>query len=316
MIYTTLGNTGINVSKICFGSLTMGPLQRNLSAFEGASLIEYAFEQGINFIDTAELYETYAHIGEALKRIPRERFVIASKSYAYSEETAKVSLEKALRELNTDYLDVFMLHEQMSEHTIRGHYEAIEYFLKMKQEGKIKALGISTHYVAGVKAAIKYPEIEIVHPITNINGLGIQDGSREDMEIALRQFKAKGGGILGMKPLGGGNLLGNVDACFDYILAQEYIDAIAFGMQSFAEIDYNIRRINQQPISEGLREAVATGEKRLKVADWCIGCGACVKKCDHKALRLENGMAVVDEARCVLCGYCSSVCPEFCIKVY
>lgn len=316
MIYTTLGNTGINVSKICFGSLTMGPLQRNLSAFEGASLIEYAFEQGINFIDTAELYETYAHIGEALKRIPRERIVIASKSYAYSEETAKASLEKALRELNTDYLDVFMLHEQMSEHTIRGHYEAIEYFLKMRQEGKIKALGISTHYVAGVKAAIKYPEIEIVHPITNMNGLGIQDGSREDMEIALRQFKAKGGGILGMKPLGGGNLLNNVDACFDYILAQDYIDAIAFGMQSFAEIDYNIKRVNQLPISESLREAVATGEKRLKIADWCIGCGACVKKCDHKALRLENGMAVVDEERCVLCGYCSSVCPEFCIKVY
>ena len=316
MIYTTLGNTGINVSKICFGSLTMGPLQRNLSAFEGASLIEYAFEQGVNFIDTAELYETYAHIGEALKRIPRERIVIASKSYAYSEETAKASLEKALRELNTDYLDVFMLHEQMSEHTIRGHYEAIEYFLKMRQEGKIKALGISTHYVAGVKAAIKYPEIEIVHPITNMNGLGIQDGSREDMEIALRQFKAKGGGILGMKPLGGGNLLNNVDACFDYILAQDYIDAIAFGMQSFAEIDYNIKRVNQLPISESLREAVATGEKRLKIADWCIGCGACVKKCDHKALRLENGMAVVDEERCVLCGYCSSVCPEFCIKVY
>lgn len=119
-----------------------------------------------------------------------------------------------------------------------------------------------------------------------------------------------------MKPLGGGNLLKNVDACFDYILAQEYIDAIAFGMQSFAEIDYNIKRVNQQPISEHLREAVSTGEKRLKVADWCIGCGACVKKCDHKALRLEDGMAVVDEARCVLCGYCASVCPEFCIKVY
>ena len=316
MIYTTLGNTNINVSKICFGSLTMGPLQRNLSAFEGASLIEYAYEQGINFIDTAELYETYAHIGEALKRIPRERFVIASKSYAYSEDTAKASLEKALREMHTDYLDVFMLHEQMSEHTIRGHYEAIEYFLKMKQEGRIKALGISTHYVAGVKAALKYPEIEIVHPITNINGLGIQDGSREDMEIALRQFKAKGGGILGMKPLGGGNLLSSVDACFDYILAQEYIDSVAFGMQSFAEIDYNVKRINRQPISESLRDAVKTSEKRLKVADWCIGCGACVKKCDHKALRLENEMAVVDEARCVLCGYCASVCPEFCIKVY
>jgi len=316
MIINTLGKTNIKVSKICFGSLTMGPLQRNLSTFEGASLIEYAYEQGVNFIDTAELYETYGHIGEALKRIPRERIVIASKSYSYSKETAMVSFEKALKEMNTDYIDVFMLHEQMSEHTIRGHYEAIEYFLKMKQEGKIKAFGISTHYVAGVKAAIKYPEIEIVHPITNINGLGIQDGTRDEMEHALKIFKNNGGGIIGMKPLGGGNLLNNIDACFDYVLAQEYIDSIAFGMQSFAEIDYNVKRVNGELIPEALRETVAVGDKKLKIADWCIGCGACVKKCDHKALKVENGMAVVDASRCVLCGYCSSVCPEFCIKVY
>ena len=65
MKQNALGNTGIQVSKICFGSLTMGPLQRNLSTFEGASLIEYAYERGVNFIDTAELYETYAHIREA-----------------------------------------------------------------------------------------------------------------------------------------------------------------------------------------------------------------------------------------------------------
>ncbi len=311
-----LGNTGISVSKICFGSLTMGPLQRNLSANEGASLIEYAYERGVNFIDTAELYETYAHIKAALKNIQREDFIIASKCYAYSEETAQQSFEKALREMGTDYVDVFMLHEQMSEHTIRGHYEAIEYFLKMKQEGKIRAFGISTHYVSGVLGAMKYPEIQIVHPITNVNGLGIQDGTRADMEMALKRYKETGGGILGMKPLGGGNLLTSVDACFDYILNQDYIDSIAFGMQSFDEIDYNIKRVNGEQIPEQLALKVAKNDKKLQIADWCIGCGACVKKCDHKALSLEGQMAVVDRSRCVLCGYCSSVCPEFCIKVY
>lgn len=316
MIYNTLGKTGIKVSKICFGSLTMGPLQRNLSAFEGASLIEYAYEKGINFLDTAELYETYAHIRQALKTIPRDKFVIASKCYAYSEETAKLSFEKALREIDTDYIDIFMLHEQMSDHTIRGHYEAIEYFLKLKQEGRIRAFGISTHYIAGVKAACKYPEIEIVHPITNVGGLGIQDGSRSEMESALKTFKALGGGVIGMKPFGGGNLLASVDACFDYILAQNDIDSIAFGMQSKAEIDYNVKRVGEEPISNELRTLVANNEKKLQIADWCIGCGACVKKCDHKALKIIEGMAVVDRSRCVLCGYCASVCPEFCIKVY
>ena len=255
-----LGNTGISVSKICFGSLTMGPLQRNLSANEGASLIEYAYERGVNFIDTAELYETYAHIKAALRNIQREDFIIASKCYAYSEETAQQSFEKALREMGTDYVDVFMLHEQMSEHTIRGHYEAIEYFLKMKQEGKIRAFGISTHYVSGVLGAMKYPEIQIVHPITNVNGLGIQDGTRADMEMALKRYKETGGGILGMKPLGGGNLLSSVDACFDYILKQNYIDSIAFGMQSFDEIDYNIKRVNGEQIPEQLALKVAKND--------------------------------------------------------
>ena len=316
MKQNALGNTGIQVSKICFGSLTMGPLQRNLSTFEGASLIEYAYERGVNFIDTAELYETYAHIREALKRIPRDKLIIASKCYAFSEETAKVSFEKALKELDTDYIDVFMLHEQVSDHTIRGHYEAIEYFLKMKQQNKIKAIGISTHYISGVLAAMKYPEIQIVHPITNVNGLGIQDGSRSDMEIALKAYKAIGGGVFGMKPLGGGNLLSSLDACFDYILEQDYIDSIAFGMQSFEEIDYNIKRVNGEEISSELAQKVSKNDKKLQIADWCIGCGACVKKCDHKALSINNSLVVVDRNRCVLCGYCASVCPEFCIKVY
>ena len=316
MKQNALGNTGIQVSKICFGSLTMGSLQRNLSAFEGASLIEYAYERGVNFIDTAELYDTYAHIREALKRIPRDKLIIASKCYAFSEETAKVSFEKALKELDTDYIDVFMLHEQVSDHTIRGHYEAIEYFLKMKQQNKIKAIGISTHYISGVLAAMKYPEIQIVHPITNVNGLGIQDGSRSDMEIALKAYKAIGGGVFGMKPLGGGNLLSSLDACFDYILEQDYIDSIAFGMQSFEEIDYNIKRVNGEEISSELAQKVSKNDKKLQIADWCIGCGACVKKCDHKALSINNSLAVVDRNRCVLCGYCASVCPEFCIKVY
>ena len=316
MKQNALGNTGIQVSKICFGSLTMGPLQRNLSTFEGASLIEYAYERGVNFIDTAELYDTYAHIREALKRIPRDKLIIASKCYAFSEETAKVSFEKALKELDTDYIDVFMLHEQVSDHTIRGHYEAIEYFLKMKQQNKIKAIGISTHYISGVLAAMKYPEIQIVHPITNVNGLGIQDGSRSDMEIALKAYKAIGGGVFGMKPLGGGNLLSSLDACFDYILEQDYIDSIAFGMQSFEEIDYNIKRVNGEEISSELAQKVSKNDKKLQIADWCIGCGACVKKCDHKALSINNSLVVVDRNRCVLCGYCASVCPEFCIKVY
>ena len=311
-----LGKTGIKVSKLCFGSLTMGPLQRNLSFEEGASLIRYGYERGINFLDSAELYETYPHIKEALKYIDRSDYVIASKCYAYSKETAEESFEKALRGLDTDYIDIFMLHEQMSGLTIKGHYEAIEYFMKMKSQGKIRAFGISTHYVAAVRAALKYPEIQVIHPITNINGLGIQDGTMDDMYDALKAYKANGGGVYGMNPLGGGNLLSNVEACFDAVLNLDVLDSVAFGMQSFDEIDYNVKRVNGEIIPLDLKARVSGHTKKIQIADWCIKCGACVKKCDHHALRLENDEILVDRSKCVLCGYCSSVCPEFCIKVY
>ena len=89
-----LGNTNIEVSRLCFGSLTMGPLQTNLSPAEGGELLLYGFENGINFIDTAELYETYKHIKHALKYWDRDKVIIATKSYAYSRETAENSLKK------------------------------------------------------------------------------------------------------------------------------------------------------------------------------------------------------------------------------
>ncbi len=149
----------------------------------------------MNFIDTAELYETYAHIREALKTIPRDKLIIATKSYAWSRETAEESFLKACNELGTDYIDLFMLHEQESEHTLRGHADALAYFLERKEKGDIRAVGLSTHYVAGVKAANKTPEIQVVHPILNKMGLGIQDGTLNDMLHELQIFKDKVGHI-------------------------------------------------------------------------------------------------------------------------
>ena len=67
MIYHELGRTGINVSKLCFGSLTMGPFQRNLTPAQGAALFECAFSHGVNFVDTAEIYGTYPHLREAVR---------------------------------------------------------------------------------------------------------------------------------------------------------------------------------------------------------------------------------------------------------
>jgi len=315
MEYRKLGKTGIEVSRLCFGGLTVGPLQSNMTFEDGGKVIESALNSGVNFIDTAQMYETYGHIRHGIKNFNRNDLVICSKSYAYSTETAEESLMEALKELNTDYIDVFLLHEQESEHTIRGHYEALEYYMRMKEKGIIRAVGLSTHRVSGVLGALKYDEIEIIHPIINKAGLGIQDGSIEEMLQAVDAFHKKGGGVFGMKPIGGGNLISSVDECFDYVLGLPMLDSIAVGMQSVAEVEANVAIFEGREVSDQVKLKLNQTNRRLKIASWCTGCGACVEKCTHGALSIDKGKAEVVKEKCVICGYCSSVCPDFCIKV-
>ena len=237
MIYRSLGNTGFLVSRLCFGTLTIGRLQRDLTLSQGASLLKAAYEMGVNFYDTAELYGTYKYIKKAFSG--RQDVVIAGRCYAYDAQTARQSLDKFLRETGRDRAEIFMLHEQESEHTLRGHREAIEYFLKKKQEGLIGAFGISTHFIAAVKAAMNHPEIEVLHPILNFAGVGIADGTRDEMEAAVRSAYDRGIGIYTMKSLGGGNLLPDRDRALSYIRAFDTAQAIAVGMGSAEEISYN-----------------------------------------------------------------------------
>lgn len=309
-----LGNTGIEVSKLCFGSLTMTPFQANLSIKEGAQLIQYAYAKGINFIDTAEIYENYRYIKEALKGIRREDYVITTKCYAYTKEMAKESLDLALRELDTDYIDIFLLHEQESIHTLRGHYEAIEYFLEAKKIGKIRAIGISTHRVEGVYAATQFDEIEIVHPIVNKEGIGIQDGTVLDMLNIIERAYNMGKGIYGMKPLGGGHLITQAEDAFNFVKEIPFIHSFAIGMQSKEEVDCNVNLMETGQVPENLKEKLRKKKRKLIVADYCIGCGNCVKTCNQDGIQVINGKAIPNE-NCILCGYCARNCPEFCIKV-
>lgn len=309
-----LGNTNIEVSRLCFGSLTMTPFQANLSISEGAYLIQYGYERGINFLDTAEIYENYAYIKEALKGINREDYCIASKTYAYTAEMAKDSLEKALKEVGTDYIDLFLLHEQESIHTIRGHYEAIEYLIKAKQQGKIRAIGISTHKIAGAKGAKEISEIEVIHPIVNKYGIGINDGTIEEMLAELKQLHNMGKGIYAMKPLGGGHLISELESSFNFVKNIPYIDSIAIGLQSKEEIDSNVHLLENDCLPSQLKVELSKVNRRLIVADYCIGCGNCEKRCQQNGINVINGMAIPND-KCILCGYCATVCPEFCIKV-
>ncbi|QSX08664.1 aldo/keto reductase [Alkalibacter rhizosphaerae] len=314
MHYIQLGQTDLTVSKLAFGTLTMGPLQANLSREEGALLLERAWDLGINFLDTADLYQNYDHIKEGLKRTSRD-WILASKSYDYTWKAMKDSLEKARKGLDRDMIDIWMLHETESVHTIRGHWEAVECLMEAKQKGLIRHIGISTHHVAGVYGAMEYPEIGVIHPIFNKKGLGIADGSFLQMEEALRKAHDRGKGIFAMKPLGGGHLIKDRREAFRFVLEKEYIHSMAVGMQTVEEVEYNAALVAGRPVSHELSEKTEKQNRHLHIDSWCEGCGNCVAVCPQKALRFEDGQARVDRDACILCGYCAAVCPQFCIKV-
>lgn len=313
MEYGELGRSGLHVSRMCFGALTIGPLQRNLSLEEGSGLIRTAFELGINFLDTAELYGTYPYIKQALKGWSNpEEIVVATKSYAYTAEGMRSSLEQARRELGLDTIPIFLLHEQESEHTIKGHWPALEALFEAQAKGQVKAIGISTHHVSGVLAACKHPEIQIISPLINLTGMGIQAGSRADMLAAISQASAMGKGIYAMKPLGGGHLIARRREAFSFLLDLPEVHSIAVGMKSLEELERNIAYFKGKPLAD---EEFVQPERKLHFDDWCIACGKCVDVCTAQALTLESGQVVVDREKCVFCGYCGAACPEFAIKV-
>lgn len=308
-----LGRSGLTVSRLCFGTLTMSPLQRGITPEEGAKLLVYAYERGVRFLDTADLYGTYPHIRLALKDAPD--YVISTKAYCYDEKTAQEALERAYRGVGRDFIDLFMLHEQESLYTLRGHEEALRYLADQRDKGHIGAVGVSTHFCACVNAAPRFPMIDVIHPLINAAGIGIQDGTREDMETAIRAARERGIGIFAMKPLGGGHLIGGSREALEYALNSPLLDAVAIGMQSIEEIDADVAAFEGSAQASDKLEKLRHRQRQIMVHDWCEGCGRCRDRCRQHAIEIVDGRARIDSSKCVFCGYCAKVCPQFCIKV-
>lgn len=309
-----LGRTGLAVTELCFGALPMGPLQANLPAEEGAAVIRKALEEGINFIDTAELYQTNQHIAQAIRGFDGE-VIIATKSTASSYEAMEKSIHKALKELERSYIDIFLIHASRAGAGIfQERAGALKCLKDYKAKGLIRHIGISTHSVEAVHAAIGQEEIEIIFPIINMTGFGITKGSLQDMLAAIEKAHQAGKGLYAMKVLAGGNLLDKLKEAIAYVRAIEGISSLAIGMISAKELDVNLRVFRNETVPEELIK-LSKSSKKLFVTRFCIGCGTCVKTCPNYALSLQDNKVVVDHAKCLLCGYCNPVCPEYALRL-
>ena len=311
---------GVKVSRLCIGSLTVSPMQASLPMERAAEVLAYAFDRGITFTDTAQYYENYDILRLALKKCSApDRVSISTKTYAYSRRLAEEAVEQARRELDRDTIDVFMLHEQESYETLRGHMEALDYLFECKSRGTIKAVGASMHHVAAVRGVKTLAErgvrLDVIHPIFNKAGIGIADGDVGEMARAIKDVHDLGIGVFGMKSLAGGHLYSGAAEAFDFVLDSGFIDAVADGMQSEEEIDANISYFETRTFPERAKEILAKKERRLLIEDFCEGCGRCAERCAQGAITVSDGKARADMTKCVLCAYCSRVCPLFAIKV-
>jgi uncharacterized protein len=309
-----ISNTGITVTELCHGTLILGPLQADLPPEQGAKAIRKSYEMGVNFYDTAQGYISYGHLAIGLQGIPENKVVIASKSHAASHDEMRAHVEECLRELKRSYIDIFHLH-LVTGGNLPQRQGALECLIEMKKRGLIRAIGASTHTIAGVRAINQEPAFDVVFPVLNQHGLGIIDGNLDEMLLALKETKRLGKFVYAMKPLGGGHLASKAVESFRYLRDLPVCDAIAVGMKDEAEVEMNVAIFENRPVPEEIEKRVGSVSRKLVVYDRCISCGLCIEECDQKAISMGEKKVQVDQSKCILCGYCAAVCPEYVIRV-
>ncbi len=151
MEYTILGRSGLQVSLVglgCGGPSRLGQATGK-SEQESIAVVQQALELGITLFDTAEVYGTEAIVGRALEAVPRDQVVISTKKLPPSPDhpdpvgELKQGLEQSLRRLRTDYVDIYHLHGVRPEHYRYAYNVLAPVLLRMRKEGKIRAVGIT-----------------------------------------------------------------------------------------------------------------------------------------------------------------------------
>lgn len=319
MKYFTLGRTGINVSELCFGALPMGPLQKKMAPDAGAEIILLALAGGVNFIDTAQLYQTYEPIRRALKKADF-RPIIVSKSMALDAEKMEIAVEECLQALEIDYIDIFHLHAARvpeGENVFKQRAGAWQVLLDYKRKGIIKAVGISTHSVPAVRLAAENDEVDVVFPIINKTGTGILHGSTEEMETAINLCRQKNKGLYLMKALGGGCLVKDYHAALKFV-RNKFPLPIAMGMVNPQEVEYNLAYFNAAEDELDTLPELVIEEKCFQIVDFlCKDCGECIETCPNLAIsrRSAETKPAIDSDLCLRCGYCVGFCPQFAIRM-
>lgn len=249
-----LGNTGLKVSKLGFGTFDFGVPSLNVSPDEGGRILAESYRLGVNFWDTSDDYGTHPHVASALKLVPRKEAVVSTKTGATSGEEAIRSLKRSLRELGTDYIDIFLLH-YVKFNWIDDCRRVLKELASLKTSGLVRAIGLSTHSVAVVREASQFDEVDVIMTIcckasqtviTRFHEhVPLEDGTINEMFSAIKLAHNNGKGVIAMKVLGGPAppLVKNYQSSIKSIAKLDFVDAMVVGMRSLDEVKKNVNVI-------------------------------------------------------------------------
>ena len=232
MDYVEFGKTGLRVSRLAFGTGTAGwgghSEQTDLGVDRLASLLRLAYDHGVNFWDAADAYGSHPHIASALQGIPRDEVVIATKTMSRNAAEVTRDVERFLRELGTDVLDVVLLHFMTQADWPQRYTGAMEALSRAKEQGKVRAVGVSCHGLEPLRAAEVTAWAEVV--LVRINPAGVNmDASPAKVAPIIERLYTSGKAVYGMKVLGCGQLAGKARAAMQYVFELGVVHSIVIG---------------------------------------------------------------------------------------
>jgi aryl-alcohol dehydrogenase-like predicted oxidoreductase len=242
----TLGRTGIKTSRLAMGTGTVGSghhSHQTALGIQGLSgLLEHGYDQGLRFFDVADSYGSHPHAAEALKHIPREKVTILTKSWARDAAGMQADIDRFRQELRVDYIDVLLMHCLTEGDWTERYKPVMDVMSEAKGKGIVRAHGCSCHSIEALRAAAKSPWVEV--DLARVNPIGSHmDANPETVVSVLRQMRASGKAVIGMKILGQGDMRERQDEALKYALSLGVLDAFTIGAENRNEQNDLVRRI-------------------------------------------------------------------------
>jgi predicted aldo/keto reductase-like oxidoreductase len=317
MEYVTLGKTGLKVSRVGFGGI---PIQK-VNTAGAEKLMKAVCDKGINFIDTARAYTVSEElIGNALVGM-RDKFVIATKSMARTRDAMAADIETSLKNLKTDYIDIYQIHNVSMDQLalVCGEGGALEALNEAKKQGKIGHIGLTAHSLEVFEYAASLEWVEtLMFPYNIVETQG---------EDIIKKCRENNVGFICMKPLAGG-ALENGTLAMRFIAANENVDVIIPGMCNEREVEINVSAVcDKSPLSESELAEIEKIRRELgtNFCRRCNYCQPCAAGINISGVFLFGGYleryGLEDWARaryatlsskasaCIGCGACESRCP-------